>query len=89
MGDDCGNADRSIQQVSFVSFSIRSLNHRRWSIDLSAGEKIRLGTFVRSKRTKEIFDFFVGSALSLARDFRVDVRSLRLGQSSCIRNTVY
>ncbi|KZS86582.1 hypothetical protein SISNIDRAFT_491818 [Sistotremastrum niveocremeum HHB9708] len=50
----------------------------RWSIDASPGEEIYLGTYVRSYRTNKIFDFFYGSALSLAKDFGVDVASLRL-----------
>ncbi|KZT32247.1 hypothetical protein SISSUDRAFT_566762 [Sistotremastrum suecicum HHB10207 ss-3] len=49
----------------------------RWSIDVSPGEKIRLSTSVRSKRTEQIFDFFLRSALSLAKDVQVDVCSLR------------
>ncbi|KZS86584.1 hypothetical protein SISNIDRAFT_491820 [Sistotremastrum niveocremeum HHB9708] len=50
----------------------------RWSIDVSPGEEIYLLTFVRSYRTKDIADFFYGSALSLARDSGVDVRSVRI-----------
>ncbi|KZS87046.1 hypothetical protein SISNIDRAFT_471277 [Sistotremastrum niveocremeum HHB9708] len=52
--------------------------HKRWSIDVSPGETIHLGTYVRSDRTTRIADFFYGSALSLAKDSGVDVRSLRL-----------
>ncbi|KZT32827.1 hypothetical protein SISSUDRAFT_1055046 [Sistotremastrum suecicum HHB10207 ss-3] len=42
------------------------------------GETIYLRTFVSSDRTKDIADFFHGSALSLARDFAIDVGPLRL-----------
>ncbi|KZS87050.1 hypothetical protein SISNIDRAFT_538353 [Sistotremastrum niveocremeum HHB9708] len=54
----------------------------RWSIDVSPGEEIDFRTGVRSYRTKNIFDFFLGSALSLARDSAIDVRSLRLVSGS-------
>ncbi|KZS86580.1 hypothetical protein SISNIDRAFT_471671 [Sistotremastrum niveocremeum HHB9708] len=50
----------------------------RWSIDVVPAETVYLRMYVLSVRTYEIFDFFYGSALSLARDFGVDVRSLRL-----------
>ncbi|KZS87049.1 hypothetical protein SISNIDRAFT_491398 [Sistotremastrum niveocremeum HHB9708] len=49
----------------------------RWSIDVSPGETIHLRTFVCSDRTKDMADLFYGSALSLAKDFEIEVRSLR------------
>ncbi|KZS87053.1 hypothetical protein SISNIDRAFT_471284 [Sistotremastrum niveocremeum HHB9708] len=49
----------------------------RWLIEVDPGEKIYLRTTVRSDRTKEVGTLFYGSALSLARDFGVDVCSLR------------
>ncbi|KZS87048.1 hypothetical protein SISNIDRAFT_491397 [Sistotremastrum niveocremeum HHB9708] len=51
--------------------------YTRWSIDVSPGEEIYLRMYIRSGHTKDIAAFFYGSALSLARDFEVDVRSLR------------
>ncbi|KZS86577.1 hypothetical protein SISNIDRAFT_491830 [Sistotremastrum niveocremeum HHB9708] len=56
--------------------------YTRWSIDVSPGEEIHLRTIVRSYRTNVIIDFFHGSALSLAREFGVDLRSLRLVSQS-------
>ncbi|KZS93983.1 hypothetical protein SISNIDRAFT_504513 [Sistotremastrum niveocremeum HHB9708] len=50
----------------------------RWSIDVCPGEKIDFRTRVCSYRTGEVADFFAASALSLARDFGVEVPSLRL-----------
>ncbi|KZT32481.1 hypothetical protein SISSUDRAFT_1055475 [Sistotremastrum suecicum HHB10207 ss-3] len=56
--------------------------YTRWSIDVSPGEEIYLRTFVSSLRTEDIANFFYGSALSLAKDFGADVRSLRLVSQS-------
>ncbi|KZS87044.1 hypothetical protein SISNIDRAFT_471274 [Sistotremastrum niveocremeum HHB9708] len=52
--------------------------YTRWSIDVSLTEKVYLRTIVCSLRPNEIFDFFYGSALSLACNFGVDVGSLCL-----------
>ncbi|KZS87054.1 hypothetical protein SISNIDRAFT_491403 [Sistotremastrum niveocremeum HHB9708] len=52
--------------------------YTRWPIDVSPGETVYLRTFVRWDRTNDITTFFYGSALSLARDFGVDVHSLCL-----------
>ncbi|KZT32690.1 hypothetical protein SISSUDRAFT_1055217 [Sistotremastrum suecicum HHB10207 ss-3] len=58
--------------------------YTRWSIEVSPGEEIYLHTNVRPHCTNDIANFFYGSALSLAKDFGVDVRSLRLGQSDSV-----
>ncbi|KZS92016.1 hypothetical protein SISNIDRAFT_467253 [Sistotremastrum niveocremeum HHB9708] len=50
--------------------------YTRWSLDVSPGKKLYLSTYVRKYRTKDVADFAYGSALSLARDFGVDVGSL-------------
>ncbi|KZS86579.1 hypothetical protein SISNIDRAFT_543895 [Sistotremastrum niveocremeum HHB9708] len=50
----------------------------RWSMDVSPGENVYLRTYATSYRTTEITDFFLRSALTLARDCGVDVRLLRL-----------
>ncbi|KZS87052.1 hypothetical protein SISNIDRAFT_491401 [Sistotremastrum niveocremeum HHB9708] len=52
--------------------------YTRWTIDVFPGEKFYLRTFVRSNCTDNITNFFFGSALSLARDYGVDVHSLSL-----------
>lgn len=89
MGHDRGNTDRRIHKVRLSITSIWSLKCCRWSIDVSPGEKIYLRTSVRSDRTKDILDFFYGSALSLARDSGVDVRTLRLGLSPPVLDLIY
>ncbi|KZS93979.1 hypothetical protein SISNIDRAFT_465564 [Sistotremastrum niveocremeum HHB9708] len=56
----------------------RISGYTRWSIHVSPGEEIYLRTFIRSLRTEDIADFFLGSALSLAKVLGIDVHSLRL-----------
>ncbi|KZT32112.1 hypothetical protein SISSUDRAFT_584924 [Sistotremastrum suecicum HHB10207 ss-3] len=50
----------------------------RWSVDVAPGEEVYLHTSVRSYRSGHISHLFRACALFLARDFGVDVRSLRL-----------
>ncbi|KZT33283.1 hypothetical protein SISSUDRAFT_424593 [Sistotremastrum suecicum HHB10207 ss-3] len=52
----------------------------RWKFDVQRGEEVYLKTRVRTDCTNEIYNFFLGSAISLARQYGVDVPSLRLGQ---------
>ncbi|KZT32477.1 hypothetical protein SISSUDRAFT_1055467 [Sistotremastrum suecicum HHB10207 ss-3] len=78
VGHNRGNKDRRIHKVRITMISIWALNCCRWSIDLSPGEKIYLRTYVRSYCAKDMGDFFLGSALSLAKDFGIAVHSLRL-----------
>ncbi|KZS87039.1 hypothetical protein SISNIDRAFT_491389 [Sistotremastrum niveocremeum HHB9708] len=66
--------------------------YTRWSIDISPGEEIYLDTFVRFYRPQDMANFFIRSALSLAKDFGVDVCSLRLvscaGFNGCASLTI-
>ncbi|KZT33282.1 hypothetical protein SISSUDRAFT_424736 [Sistotremastrum suecicum HHB10207 ss-3] len=56
--------------------------YTRWSFHVSPGEEIELQTCVQSCCTDQVSEFFCASALPLAHRYGVDVRLLRLGQSS-------
>ncbi|KZT32244.1 hypothetical protein SISSUDRAFT_566632 [Sistotremastrum suecicum HHB10207 ss-3] len=68
---------REGQRERIVGTQIQEMT--RWSIDASLEEPIHLRTYVVSYRTEEMSNFFRASALPLAREIGVDVRSLCLG----------